>query len=67
MRRNRFSEIYWGLVFIVVGVILLAKNLGYLDFHFSLRLYWPILLVLIGLGWIIASFETDSTGRSKQI
>ncbi len=60
MRHNMFSKVYWGLVLAAAGCIFLAKNLGYLDFYFSWRRYWPVLLILVGLGWIIGSFQPRS-------
>lgn len=65
MRRRALSNIYWGIVFLAIGCLLLARNLGYLDFEFSFRLYWPVILILIGLGWIVKSFEPARRDETK--
>jgi energy-converting hydrogenase Eha subunit C len=67
MRRRVLSDIYWGLVLLVIGGVLLARNLGYLDFYFSFRIYWPVFLILIGLGWIVKSFESRSSERNEDV
>jgi len=65
MRKVKLSTIYWGLFFIALGGVLLARNLGYLDFDFSLRLYWPVILIVLGLAWIIGSFEDRSSRKQN--
>jgi hypothetical protein len=67
MRRHVLSNIYWGLVLLAIGCVLLARNLGYLDFYFSFRIYWPVILILVGLGWIVKSFESRSTERDENV
>ena len=42
MRRSNFNQIFWGLVIIVVGVLFLAQNLGYIQ-DYSFWKYLPAL------------------------
>jgi hypothetical protein len=51
MRRGSF---FWGAILVLVGVVFLLDNLGFLDsLGLSLwNLLWPILLILIGL-WFL--------------
>ena len=55
MTKRTTKDLYWGAILVVVGGLLLARNLGYIDFHFSLRLYWPVILILIGIAILINS------------
>lgn len=48
MRRNNFNQIFWGLVIIVVGVLFLAQNLGFIQ-DYSFWRYLPALLIILGL------------------
>jgi predicted membrane protein len=48
MRRSNFNQIFWGLVIIVVGVLFLAQNLGYIQ-DYSFWKYLPALLIILGL------------------
>ncbi len=48
MRRNNFNQIFWGLVIIVVGVLFLAQNLGFIQ-DYSFWRYLPGLLIILGL------------------
>jgi lia operon protein LiaF len=66
MRHRVLSNIYWGLVLLVVGGVFLARNLGYIDFYFSFRAYWPVILIFIGLGWIVKSFERRPSDRDEE-
>ena len=45
------SKLRWGLLFIVVGIMLLLCNTGHLDwdFWYEILMWWPILLIAIGL------------------
>ncbi len=46
-----------GMVLIVLGSLLLASNLGYLNVNFFhlLRVWWPVVLIAIGIGFFIPS------------
>jgi hypothetical protein len=55
------ESIFWGLVLVVVGGFFLARNLGYIDFHFAVKTYWPVILILIGISVLLKSF-----GKSGQ-
>jgi hypothetical protein len=47
------SSIAFPLTLIAVGVILLLKEFGYL--HGSILRYWPVLLIVWGIGMIVAA------------
>ena len=46
-----------GALLIIAGALLLAHNLGYVTLNFMqlLRTWWPVLLIVIGLGFIFPS------------
>lgn len=46
----KFKNIFWGLILILFGVLLIGRNLGYwnFDWYNFLRL-WPVLFILWGL------------------
>ncbi len=48
MRKSNFNQIFWGLTIVVVGVLFLAQNLGYLQ-DYSFWRYLPVLLILLGI------------------
>ena len=56
MKPKVVKELYWGTILIIVGFLFLARNLGYIDFHFSWRVYWPAILILVGLSIMINSW-----------
>lgn len=64
---NIVGRVLWGLVIILVGVILLAQNTGYLPWSlwYSALDYWPVLL--IGLGLQIAFSKWHFPGISLAI
>ena len=43
------STIFWALIIITIGVILLFNNLDIIDIKDLLRDYWPVLLIFFGL------------------
>lgn len=50
-----------GLVLIVVGGLLLADNLGWLDAGALFRGWWPVLVILAGISW----FASGSRGMGS--
>lgn len=55
------KQMFWPVVAVLLGVVVLMVNLGYLP-KMTVR-YWPVLFVLWGLMKIADSGET---GRSKK-
>ena len=55
MERSRVSKAYWGIIFIVFGGLFLLRNLGYIDFTFTMRRHWPVILIVVGLSIIVKS------------
>ncbi len=55
----------WGLIFIVLGVLMLMDRLGYLYFDLGrfVSTWWPLALVIVGLGII---FNKSSARRNKE-
>ncbi len=58
---NQSGKIFWGVVFILLGLLLLAKNLGYVDLHYTIRTYWPVVVILLGIQIVAKSFWRGST------
>jgi len=48
--KMKFRNVFWGLSLIIIGSLLVARNLGWIDFDWMniLRL-WPLLFILWGL------------------
>jgi len=53
--QSRITVSWVGLVILVVGILLLLGNLGYIDadMHDIVRDYWPVVLIIIGITQII--------------
>ena len=48
------SHIFWGTLFIVLGLLVLLNNFSAINLHWgNLWQYWPILLVLIGISMLV--------------
>ncbi len=41
-------NLFWGITFVLIGLLLLLDNLGYADFEQILHDYWPLLLIVWG-------------------
>jgi hypothetical protein len=52
----RSSKVFWGVAFILLGILFLVRNLGYIDIREALHTYWPVVLILIGLNIIAKSY-----------
>jgi len=53
--QSQITVSWVGLVILVVGILLLLGNLGYIDadMHDIVRDYWPVILIIIGITQII--------------
>ena len=38
--------LFWGILFLVLGLWFLAKDLGYISFSVSI---WPVILIILGV------------------
>src|SRR6266576_3049126 len=48
---NRSPSIFWGIVLVVLGILLLLSNL---DINFDWNVAWPIVLIALGVWLLIA-------------
>lgn len=46
-KSRRGSKVFWGLVLILAGALILLDNLGYLS-HDIIR-FWPVLVIIWGI------------------
>ncbi|MGB7062167.1 MAG: DUF5668 domain-containing protein [Candidatus Zixiibacteriota bacterium] len=46
-RQRRGGKVFWGLVLILAGALILLDNLGYLR-HDIIR-FWPVLVIIWGI------------------
>ena len=46
----KFRNVFWGLSLIIIGSLLVARNIGWIDFDwFNILRLWPLLFILWGL------------------
>jgi len=43
------DQIFWGLLLIAAGTFLLLGRLGIGDFSWTLRKFWPVIIMIIGV------------------
>ncbi len=60
MARN-FTGILWGLLFILVGTLMLLDRLDIMHFDLGnfLSTWWPLVLIVIGIGMILNHSSRD--------
>lgn len=59
------GRVFWGSLFLLAGGLLLLRNLGLLPFPLG-SLFWPLLLVLLGL-WLIARSFLDGSVQEEEL
>ena len=57
MRTNR---IFWAVILVAAGFLLLANNLGLFDLNIW-RLFWPVVLIILGVWFLVGT----ATGTSE--
>jgi hypothetical protein len=45
--------LYFGIILVVFGVLFTLENLGYID---NVWRFWPLILVLVGLVFVVGHF-----------
>ncbi len=56
-----------GLVILVIGVLLLLERFELLEFEVkNIFDYWPVIPIVIGLNWLIQSFQTPNNGEGSK-
>jgi hypothetical protein len=50
-KHHTSNKIFWGLVLIVLGGLILLRNFGYLEY--DIVRFWPVLLILWGIKKLI--------------
>jgi LiaF transmembrane domain len=48
-RRIDGDQIFWGLFLIAAGAILLLQRLGVADMSWTMRHFWPLIIIVIGV------------------
>lgn len=51
------KKVFWPISLVVMGLIFMASNMGYLPQEFWNL--WPLILVVVGLGGLITSDRED--------
>ena len=57
------AKIFWGLVFIVLGILLILSTLGHLPWAYWWKL-WPLVFIFLGI-LILLSKPLERRGRKK--
>lgn len=42
-----------GILLIVLGSMFLLDTLGIMEFHFMIRKFWPVAIILVGIGILL--------------
>jgi hypothetical protein len=59
------DNLFWGLLLLIAGAILLGNNLGY--FSFDARLLWPLFIILLGVYILIGRSFSGRAMESKHV
>ncbi len=58
MDSTKAGKIFWGLLFIAVGILLLMSSLGIMPWSYWWRL-WPLAFVFLGVAILISKPPSD--------
>lgn len=57
------KKVFWPVSLVVMGLIFMASNMGYLPAQFWNL--WPIILIVVGLGGLLTSDREEWLAESK--
>ncbi|MDH7512433.1 MAG: DUF5668 domain-containing protein [Clostridiales bacterium] len=60
--KSSSSRIFWGLLLIILGVLLLLDRMGRLDFGDLISFYWPLFLIFAGLWHLVTNKFRHTAG-----
>ena len=66
MSKSKSGELSWGLLLISLGVIFLLDKLDIMDIGDFFRLFWPVILIVIGVKLILNRSAGGSAERNKE-
>jgi hypothetical protein len=58
------KKIFWPVSLVIMGLIFLASNMGYLPARFWNL--WPIILIVVGLGGLLTSDREEWLDQPKK-
>ena len=62
--RRGLGTIFWAIILIAVGLLLLLRNLGYdIPIWQGLALYWPVLIIAWGLLKVVDYYRLKGENR----
>lgn len=56
-----------GLFLLILGVAIVLNLLGFDISAREILTYWPVVLILLGLGWLIGSFRVRSSATERKV
>ncbi len=62
IRKDSSGRIFWGIIIMAVGVLLLLQQMDKLDFGDVISRYWPLILILVGIWQLIANGFRNTGG-----
>ncbi len=66
--RRSVGSIFWGLTLVIIGGLLLARNLGYaIPIWSGLARYWPILIIVWGVVKLVEYFHYRRAGDNRPL
>lgn len=66
MRNN--EGIFWGLVLVLLGGLLLLDNMGYLPANINVwAIFWPLVLIILGIRGVMQAFRPRSEASQEPL
>ena len=63
---NNSNRFFWGAIFILIGALFLARNLGFINLHYTFRTYWPLIIVIVGVNILVKSLRRQRRNEDRQ-